>query len=263
MLQSQLQNKKKTGTLYIVGTGPGSSDILTGLAIRVLKESDIIIGNDFYIDKIMDIISDKEIIRSKMGKEVDRAKQAVILAEEKIVSMVSGGDPGIFGMAGIVLEVAMHMNSNANIKVIPGISAANMGASLLGAPLSIDFATISLSDLLTPWDVIVKRLHAVFSVKMPVVLYNPKSRTRTTQYGEAINIALKYLPEKTPVGIVKNAAREGEEVLITTLIEAESNEDFVDMHSTVFIGGEETCIYQQGDEQFIVTPRGYHRKYDY
>ncbi len=254
----------KEPELYILGIGPGSPEMLTRRAGEILGAADIIIGNDFYLDQIASIIAGKRVIRSRMGKEVERAQEAVRLTGEGTVVMVSGGDPGIYGMASIVLEVVVHSGSPVKVQVIPGITAASMGASLLGSPLSSDFAVVSLSDLLTPWEVIVTRLNALFSIGIPVVLYNPKSRTRTCQFDEALAIAEQYLPGTTPVGIVKNADRPGEEILITTLGNAPDHEDFVDMHSVVFIGGSETRIFERSNhEKCIITPRGYHRKYVY
>jgi precorrin-3B C17-methyltransferase len=144
------------------------------------------------------------------------------------------------------------------------VTAANAAASRLGSPLSGDFAVISLSDLLTPLHVIEKRLDAVFSVSIPVVLYNPRSRGRPNNFMAAITIARKYLDGKTPIGIVKNAYREGEKITITTLGEIEQWSDSVDMHTTVIIGGLESRIWRMGqDVKGIITPRGYHRKYLY
>lgn len=254
----------KQGRLYIVGIGPGSPELLTVKAEHVLKEASVIIGNDFYIDQISHLLSGKEVIRSKMGKEVDRAQECIEIAKEKSVAMVSGGDPGVYGMASIVLEVLSHTGLSIPVEIIPGITAATAGAARLGSPLSGDFAVISLSDLLTPREVIRKRLAALFAVQIPVVLYNPKSRTRTEQLGEAIDLAREYLPPETPVGIVRNAYREDESVLISTLEKIWEIYDLIDMHAVVFIGGQETKIWKRGEDvRGIITPRGYHRKYVY
>jgi precorrin-3B C17-methyltransferase len=262
MLLSQSPDKK--GALYIVGIGPGSPDMITKRASDAITESEIIIGNSFYLDQIEPFLIGKTVIRSSMGKEVERAKKCIEMAEHAIISMISGGDPGVYGMAGIVLEVLEHSDMSIRVEVIPGITAASAGASKLGSPLSSDFAVISLSDLLTPWNVIEKRLSTVFSIKIPVVLYNPKSRTRTEQFGEAIKIASRHLEPTTPVGIIKNAYREEEEVLITTLGDIINLEEQVDMHTVVFIGGEDTRIWRNGEDvRGIITPRGYHRKYVY
>lgn len=167
-------------------------------------------------------------------------------------------------MASIVLEVLSHNGPAIPVEVIPGVTAATAGAALLGSPLSGDFAVISLSDLLTPRDIIRERLAALFSVQIPVVLYNPKSRTRTEQLGEALTIAQEYLSPDTPVGVVRNAYRPGQSVMITTLGKVWEIYDLVDMHSVVFVGGEESRIWRRGEDvRGIITPRGYHRKYVY
>jgi precorrin-3B C17-methyltransferase len=199
-----------------------------------------------------------------MGKEVERAQQAIALAETSVVAMVSGGDPGVYGMASIVLEVLERSGQDIPVEIVPGITAANAAASRVGSPLSGDFAVISLSDLLTPMDVIEARLDAVFSVGIPVVLYNPRSRGRPHNFSRAMEIAGRYLPAETPVAIVRNAFRDGEEVLITTLGGIGSSVDHVDMHSTVIIGGRETRLWKAGNRiRGIITPRGYDRKYVY
>ena len=250
--------------LYIIGIGPGSPDQLTGQAREALLKSDVIIGNDTYLEQIGSLIGGKEIIRSSMGQEVERAKRSIELSRSRIVSMVSGGDAGIYGMASIVLEVLEHEQSGIPVEVIPGVTAATAAASLLGSPLSGDFATLSLSDLLTPIEVIERRLHAAFSMGTPVVLYNPKSRGRPHNFALAMEIAGKYREAATPVGIVKNAYRGGEEIMVTTLGEIGRAEGKVDMHTTVIVGGEESRIWRNGDDvKGIITPRGYHRKYLY
>jgi len=199
-----------------------------------------------------------------MGKEVERAQQAIDLARSHVVAIVSGGDAGVYGMAGIVLEVLEHSGARIDVEVIPGVTAANAAASRAGSPLSGDFAVISLSDLLTPLGVIEQRLDAVFSVGIPLVLYNPKSRGRPHNLTVAISHARRYLPAETPVAIVRNAMRDDEEVIITTLAGMEKNEGAVDMHTTVIIGGKESRIWRMGDDvKGIITPRGYHHKYVY
>jgi precorrin-3B C17-methyltransferase len=237
---------------------------MTTEAIRALEEAEYVIGNNFYLTPIAELIEGKQVIRSAMGKEVDRASQAVDLARSHVVAMVSGGDPGVYGMAGIVLEILEKSGAGIEVQVIPGITAANAGASRLGSPLSGDFCVISLSDLLTPLGVIEQRLKAAFSMGIQVVLYNPRSRGRPHNFAMAVRIAGNYLPPATPLAIVKNAYRTGEEVIITTLGEASSVEERVDMHSTVFIGGTESRIWSRGDHvKGIITQRGYHRKYVY
>ena len=259
-----LQSRDRSGRLYIVGTGPGDLLQMTPRALKALGEADCVIGNGFYLDLVEPMLAGKEVIRSGMGREVDRARRALDLAKDRVVAMVSGGDAGVYGMASIVLEVAERSGSNVAIEVIPGITAALSAGALLGSPLSGDYVTMSLSDLLTPWEEIERRLDLAFQMRFPVVLYNPRSRGRQHNLDAAIAIARRYLPATTPVGVVKNAYRMGEERLITTLGEFGDHFAFVDMHSIVFIGGEETRIWRsETDARGIITPRGYHRKYVY
>jgi precorrin-3B C17-methyltransferase len=259
-----LPSHDNRGTLYIVGTGPGSPDQMTNEAIQAIRSADYIIGNSSYITSLVSLLEGKEVIRSSMGREVERAKQAVELAQDHVVAMVSGGDPGVYGMASIVLEVIEHGGTDIDVRVIPGVTAANAAASRVGSPLSGDFCVISLSDLLTPLPVIEQRLRAAFSMRVPVVLYNPKSRGRPHNLSMAFGIAKEHHGPGTPVAIVKNAYREGEEIIITTLGEAPGKVDLVDMHSTVIIGGSESRLWRMGNHvKGIITPRGYHKKYVY
>lgn len=252
------------GSLAIVGLGPGRMEYITPRALKAIAGADYVIGNASYLEPLEPVLKGKEVIRSSMGKEVERAKQAIDLAKTHRVAIVSGGDAGVYGMAGIVLEVLEHSGEEIAVEVIPGVTAANAAASRAGSPLSGDFAVISLSDLLTPLEVIEQRLDAVFSVGIPVVLYNPKSRGRPHNFALAIEHARKHLDATTPVAIVKNALRDGEEQIITTLGEIETVEAAVDMHTTVIIGGKESRIWRMKDNvKGIITPRGYHRKYVY
>ena len=238
---------------------------MTARAMKAIAQADYVIGNASYLEPLEPLLTGKNVIRSSMGKEVERAQQAIDLAKTHHVAIVSGGDAGVYGMASIVLEVLEHSGIEIDVEVIPGVTAANAGASVLGSPLSGDFAVISLSDLLTPLEVIEKRLDAVFSVGIPVVLYNPRSRGRPHNFALAIEHARKYLPPETPLALVNNALRdEGEEKIVTTLKDVEQVMDAVDMHTTVFIGGSESRIWRMGNNvKGIITPRGYHRKYVY
>jgi precorrin-3B C17-methyltransferase len=252
------------GALVIVGIGPGSLEQMTARALKVIAGSDIVIGNDMYLDQLEPLLTGKNVIRSSMGKEVERAKTAIRLAQKRRVAIVSGGDAGVYGMAGIVLEVLEHEKAEIPVEIVPGVTAANAAAARVGSPLSGDFAVISLSDLLTPIDIIEKRLEAVFSVGIPVVLYNPKSRGRPHNLSGAISIARKYLDADTPVALIRDAYREGEEITITTVRDVDQYYMDVDMHTTVIIGGSESRIWRRGsDVKGIITPRGYHRKYVY
>jgi precorrin-3B C17-methyltransferase len=237
---------------------------MTPRALKALALADYVIGNASYLDPLEPLLTGKTVIRSSMGKEVERAQQAIKLARSHAVAIVSGGDAGVYGMAGIVLEVLEHSGADIEVEVIPGVTAANAAASRAGSPLSGDFAVISLSDLLTPLEVIEQRLDAVFSVGIPVVLYNPKSRGRPHHFLLAMEHARKYLGPDTPVAIVRNALRDDEEVIITTLAGVETVDDAVDMHTTVIIGGKESRIWRMGEDvKGIITPRGYHHKYVY
>ena len=238
---------------------------MTARALKVIASADYVIGNDSYLGPLQPLLAGKNVIRSSMGKEVERAKKAIELARTHNVAIVSGGDAGVYGMASIVLEVLEHEGAEIAVEVVPGVTAANAAASVVGSPLSGDFAAISLSDLLTPLEEIERRLDAVFSVGIPVVLYNPKSRGRPHNFAIAISHARKYLAPATPIAIVKNALRdEGGAVIITTLGDVEKDDDAVDMHTTVIIGGSESRIWRMGEHvKGIITPRGYHHKYVY
>ncbi len=253
-----------TGSLAIVGLGPGLLEYMTPRALRVIATAEYVIGNASYLDPLEPLLGGKKVIRSAMGREVERAQKAIDLARTHHVAIVSGGDAGVYGMAGIVLEVLEHDGTDIPVEVIPGVTAANAAASRVGSPLSGDFAVISLSDLLTPLEVIEARLDAVFSLGIPVVLYNPRSRGRPHNFLMAVEHARQHLSPGTPIAIVRNALREKEEITVTTLAEAEDVEDAVDMHTTVIIGGRESRIWRMGDDvKGIITPRGYHRKYVY
>jgi len=237
---------------------------MTGRAREVIAGADCIIGNGLYLDQVAPLLPGKEIIRSSMGKEVDRARQAVEMACSRVVAVVSGGDPGVYGMASIVLEVLERSGLGIPVEVVPGVTAATAAAARLGAPLSGDFVIISLSDLLTPWEEIERRLGLAFAMGVPVVLYNPRSRGRRDHLAVALALATEHLPPGTPVGFVKDAYRGGERVTITTLGEARESIEEADMHATIIIGGRETRIWRWGeDAKGIITPRGYERKYLY
>jgi precorrin-3B C17-methyltransferase len=187
-----------------------------------------------------------------MGKEVERAKIAVSQAQEgKAVVMVSSGDPGVYGMAGIVLEVAAQEQTKIPVEVVPGVTAATAASAILGAPLISDFAVISLSDLLTPWEKIEKRLEAASSADFSIVLYNPQSQGRIEPLMKAYEIMLKHINPDTPVGIVRQAGREGETATITTLKDLLNCE--IDMVTTIVVGNSMTRIV----EGKMVTARGY------
>jgi len=263
--QSQSQSKASgKGRLYIIGIGPGSVEQLTVKAREVILNSDYIVGNGTYLDQMASLLDRQNIVRSAMGKEVDRARKAVELAQDNVVSMISGGDANIYGMAGLVLEVAEHANLGVEIEVLPGVTAITAAASVLGAPIVNDFCTVSLSDLLTPWEVIEKRLDAAASADFVMSLYNPKSRQRNSNFSRAIEIIRRHKDDSVPVGLVKNALREkDQDYIVTTLGEVLDHNDWVDMSTTILITTNDSRIWETSFGKRIITPRGYHRKYDY
>jgi len=247
------------GKLYIVGIGPGSLLHLTPRAREALEGSEYILGNSTYLDQLEPLLEGKKVERSGMGREVERARRAVQLAiRGHIVSIVSGGDANIYGMAGIVYEIA-EREGFQRVEVIPGITALSAAASLLGAPVTSDFAVVSLSDLLTPWQVIEKRLALASQADFVIALYNPRSRNRPGNFRRAIEVIARYREPDTPLGLVKNAARPGEKVIVTNIREAGKYEDEVDMATTVIIGNRDSRAWGER----IITRRGYQRKYDY
>ena len=218
-----------------------------------LEEADVIVGYGMYIKIIQEIVrKDAEIISGTMGKEVERAKIAVKKADEnnKVV-MVSSGDPGVYGMAGVVLEVAAQEKTTVPIEILPGITAASAASAILGAPLISDFAVISLSDLLTPLEKIEKRLELVSQADMSIVLYNPKSQNRIEPLTKAYEIMLTHIKPDTPVGIVRQAGREGQSAKVTTLKNLLNEE--IDMVTTIVVGNSVTTIVNGK----MVTARGY------
>jgi precorrin-3B C17-methyltransferase len=250
--------------LFIVGTGPGSLEQMTGRAKEAIACSTHVVGNGMYLDMLEGLVTGKTVITSSMGREVDRARKAVELSRKNVVTIVSGGDAGVYGMASIVLEIVERTGVEVDVEIVPGVTAATAAAARLGSPLSSDFMVISLSDLLTPWVEIERRLEAAFSLGIPVVLYNPKSVRRPMNLAKAMGIASKHIPLGTPIGVVKDAYREGERVVVTTLGEVIENDAFVDMHSTVVVGGKDSRMWKVGsDVKGIITPRGYDRKYVY
>lgn len=248
--------------LYIVGIGPGHPDLMTVAAQQAIMESDYVIGNTTYLNQIEPLLPEKLVITSSMGEEIARARHALELTSGgNTVSIISGGDAGVYGMAGIVLEIAEKDGAGAGtkIQVIPGVTAANAAASILGSPITSDSASISLSDLLTPWEDIEKRVAAAAASDFVIILYNPKSRNRNTNFVRCIEIVRRHKSGSVPVGLVKNAFRGEESAVVTTLENVLDYDDFVDMHTIAIIGNSESRIWGER----IITPRGYHRKYDY
>lgn len=250
-------------SLFIVGTGPGDVCHLTEAARQAIADSDIIVGYDNYVELVRPLLAGKQILSTGMMQEVQRCREAIRLVRSgESVALVSGGDSGIYGMAGLVLEL-IEMDSKQDValqgidvQIIPGISAVQAAASQLGAPLMHDFAVISLSDLLTPWDLIKKRVEAAARADFVLAIYNPRSKSRRTQIEEARNIILAHRPAETPAGIVRNACRSGQTLVVTTLGQLLDHE--IDMVSIVLIGNASTFVDAAGR---MVTPRGYAAKY--
>lgn len=248
------------GKLLIIGFGPGGFGHITERAKEAIEESDMIIGYKTYVDLIEGVLTGQKIISTGMTEEVSRAQEAVRQAElGKKVAVISSGDAGVYGMAGLVYEVLIEKGwkkaTGEEVEVIPGISAINSCASLLGAPVMHDACTISLSDHLTPWELIAKRVEAAAQADFVIALYNPKSGRRTRQIVEAQRILLHYRSPDTPVGLVKSAYRDRQSVVVTNLKDMLNHE--IGMLTTVIIGNSSTFFY----EDLMITPRGYQRKY--
>lgn len=238
--------------IYIVGIGPGEKSQMTPKAIDAIKCSDVIAGYTVYIDLIKDMIVDKEIISSPMMKEVLRCRLAAESAKQgKTVCMVSSGDAGIYGMASLMIEICEEMNVESEIEVVAGITAASSASAVLGAPLTHDFAVISLSNLLTPWEKIEKRLDLASKAEFVIVLYNPTSKKRVDFLQKACDIVSNNTGGEIKCGYVQNIGREGEKYEVLSLDQLRNAK--VDMFTTVVIGNQTTKIVKGK----LVTPRGY------
>ncbi len=237
--------------LYVVGIGPGEERFLTLEAKKALEACDLICGYTVYVDLVKAFLPEKETLSTPMKREIERCKLAFEhAAMDKTVAMVCSGDAGVYALAGPILELS-DQYLDVEIEIVPGITAALSGGAVLGAPLTHDFATISLSDLLTPMPLIEKRLECAAMADFSIVLYNPSSKKRADYLKRACGILLKYKSSETVCGIVRNIGREGEEKKILTL--GELREKQVDMFSTIFIGNSQTKTIGN----YIVTPRGY------
>ena len=249
------------GRIMLVGLGPGSHEHLTARARAAIAEADTVIGYVTYIRLVAELLEGKEVIRKSMTEELDRAIEAFERARQgRKVALISSGDAGVYGMAGPTFEVLFQAGwtpeSGIEVEIIPGASALNTCAALVGAPLTHDFCAISLSDLLTPWPTIARRLDAVAAADFVVALYNPKSGRRTRQIVEARRLFLRHRRPDTPVAIVKSAYRPRQRIEFTTL--ERMTECDIGMLSTVLIGNSNTFV-RHG---LMVTPRGYRNKYD-
>jgi precorrin-3B C17-methyltransferase len=256
-----MQNTK--GRLYVVGVGPGHHDHMTFRARQVIEESEIIVGYETYVSLIEDLIQGKEVYRYPMTQEVDRANQAIEFAEKgRIVSLVSSGDPGIYGMVGLIYEILADKKWNyqdgIHVECVPGVSSLNSCSALIGSPLMTDFAVVSMSDLLVPWEIIVKRVEAAAIGDYVTVIYNPASKKRIHQLKDTRDIFLKYRKPETPVAIVKGAYRESQKIVVTTLEKLLDYNDMLGMITTVIVGNSSTFNYNG----LMINPRGYKSKYD-
>ena len=237
--------------LFVVGLGPGGADGMTVRAKNVLQASDVIVGYTVYIDLVRADYPDKEFLSTPMRKEVDRVRLALeTAAQGRTVALVCSGDAGVYGMSGLCEEL-LPQYPGVELETVPGVSAVLSGAAILGAPLMHDFAVISLSDLLTPWETIEKRLLMAAEADFVICLYNPSSHKRHDYLARACDLVLQFASPETVCGIARNIGREGEETQVLTLKELRDTE--VDMFSTVFIGNSQT----KNINGKMVTPRGY------
>lgn len=236
--------------LYVVGIGPGAPEHMTRRAMQALESAQIIAGYGVYADLIRPLFPDKEYLVTPMRRETDRCRMAIDAAlQGKIVAMISSGDAGVYGMAGLLCEMAEGLP--VDIEIIPGVTAALSGAAVLGAPLGHDFAVISLSDLLTPWEKIEARLSFAAQADLCIALYNPSSIKRADYLQRACDILLRFLAPDTVCGAVRNIAREGQSMQVMSL--AALRDYKADMFTTVFIGNTQTRVI----DGRMITPRGY------
>ncbi|MEG0857844.1 MAG: precorrin-3B C(17)-methyltransferase [Terrisporobacter sp.] len=238
--------------IYVIGIGPGCKDLMTQQAINAMEDAEVIVGYKTYIDLVKEFIVDKEVVQNGMRKEIERCKEAIEIAKTgKKVAVISSGDAGIYGMAGLILELITKEDVDIKVKVVPGVTASIGAAAVLGAPIMHDFCHISLSDLMTPWEVIEKRLRLAAEADFVICLYNPRSKGRSEHLANAFKIMGEFKGGTTPVGIVKDVGRENEEKFICTF----DTMDFerVDMTTMVIIGNKATYIH----DDLMITPRGY------
>ncbi|MBC1645925.1 precorrin-3B C(17)-methyltransferase [Listeria welshimeri] len=238
--------------IYVIGIGPGDKRLMTGEALQAIEEAEVIVGYVTYIKLIKELIKHKEVVKTGMRREIDRCQEAVDIAlTGKKVAVVSSGDAGIYGMAGLVLELAEKSDPALEVKVIPGITASIGAAAVLGAPIMHDFCHISLSDLMTPWEVIEKRLTHAAMADFVVCFYNPRSKGRANHLANAFQKMMAHKSGDTVVGIVKDVGRKEERKIITTMQDIDY--ELVDMTTMVIVGNKETYV-KNGK---MITPRGY------
>ncbi|MFR5602177.1 MAG: precorrin-3B C(17)-methyltransferase [Lachnospiraceae bacterium] len=237
--------------IYVVGIGPGKAETMTKEAVEILSKCDVIVGYTVYVKLIQDLFPEKEMVSTPMKQEVSRCRMAFEKAMEgHRVAMVCSGDAGVYGLAGLMLELEGEY-PDCQVEIIPGVTAALSGAAVLGAPLTHDFAVISLSDLLTPWETIQRRIQGASMADFVICLYNPSSKKRHDYLKKACEIMLKYKEKDTVCGIVSNIGREGECARILSLEQLKETQ--ADMFTTVFIGNSQT----KNLNHRMVTPRGY------
>ena len=242
------------GKIFVVGIGPGGLEEMTPKALRAIESAEVVAGYNTYIRLIEKILGGKKIIGLAMMQEVERSHLAIEEASKgRNVAVISSGDAGVYGMAGLVLEMILNLpeENRPQLEIIAGVSAVNAAAAILGAPLMNDFAIISLSDLMTPWELIKNRVRSAAQGDFVIALYNPKSKRRVSQLAEVQKILLEFRKKNTPVGIVTNAGREGESKIISTLENFLQEE--VNMFSLVIIGNSQTFV----KAGYMLTPRGY------
>lgn len=246
----------------MVGIGPGAQAHATPAALEAIAEAELVVGYRTYIELVRHLLAGKEVVQTGMTEEIGRARAAVERARAGAnVALISSGDAGVYGMAGLVFEVLRDLGwkrgDAPELRILPGITALNSCASRVGAPLVHDHCAISLSDLLTPWPLIARRIEAAASADFVIGLYNPASGRRTRQIVLAREIVLRHRPGSTPVALVKGAYRDGEQVVLTDLDRLLDYE--IGMLTTVLIGSSQTFLF----EGYMVTPRGYTNKYTF
>ena len=240
--------------IYIIGIGPGAEEMMTGEAISALENSDIIIGYTVYVKLLGERFATKEMLTTPMRQETERCKLCFEeAAKGKQVTLICSGDAGIYGLASLMYEIGKEYPETELI-VIPGITAASSGAAVLGAPLNHDFCVISLSDLLTPWEKIEKRLVAAAEGDFAIAIYNPSSHKRKDYLMRACDILLRVIEEDRPCGYVENIGRVGTKAVTCTL--KELRETQVNMFTTVFIGNSGSELI----DGKLITKRGYHKE---
>ncbi len=238
--------------LYVIGIGPGSQATMTGEALEALQDAEVIVGYKTYTHLVKGLTGDKEVIKTGMCKEIERCQTALELAMSgRKVALISSGDAGIYGMAGLILELVTKQQLDVEVRLIPGMTASIAAAALLGAPLMHDFCHISLSDLLTPWPVIEKRIIAAAQADFVICFYNPRSHGRAEHLARAFELMAPYKAATTPTGVVKSAGRKKQEKWLTTL--GEMDFEPVDMTSLVIVGNQATYVA----DGLMITPRGY------